>query len=266
MPPLKVLFPLALMVTLGGALQPAWANSHPTRYFSSIVWAVMENHGVHQVEHLGGERYFKEHGATFAHYYAITHPSGPNYRAIVSGHTWTHQEVFDKERPTVASELNGIGIPTIDWYVGGKPDLKHNPYVDLHSKITIKPNGPFEPDTLPASVQVYLGYDDDDNAHNGPLSKVDENLQDLTARLNRSKWFNRADASGHYPVLMVSWDESFTAANDVYTSFYGHGVKAGYVSPVRYNHYNMCRTLTDNWGLPPLGDAAQAQPISDIWK
>ena len=40
----------------------------------------------------------------------------------------------------------------------------------------------------------------------------------------------------------------------------------GYVSPVTHDHYDFNRTLTDNWGLPPLEDAAEAKPIDDIWK
>lgn len=240
------------------------ANATHPRWFSSIVWAVMENHGTYQTQSLPGEQYLIQHGATFKHYYAITHPSGPNYRALTSGEIWSHNEVYEHQEPTVASEMNAIGLPTFDWYYAGQPDLKHDPYHDLKSKVTVK-TGAFDPDTLPAACQVYLGFDDMNNAHNGPLSAVSANLLKLVDTLNRSKWFN-TPVHGKYPVLMVTWDESFSVDNDVLTAFYGKGVKPGYISPNAYNHYNMCRTLTDNWGLQPLGHGREAKPISDIWQ
>lgn len=255
---------LAIATALTAA--PARAATHPTRYFSSIVWAVMENHGVQAANKLPAERFLMAHGATFNRYYANTHPSGPNYRIIVSGEPWTQREVYLHAEPTVATELSAIGIPTIDWYVGGTPDLKHDPYMDLKSHVTLKTKGPFEPDTLPDAAQVYLGYDDDNNAHNGPMAAVDANIRALVKTLDASQWFNRKDASGHYPVLVVTWDESFTFDNSVLTAFYGRGVKAGFVSPHKVDHYNFCRTLTDNWGLAPLGRAAKSAPIADIWK
>ncbi|HEY9720655.1 MAG TPA: hypothetical protein V6D47_01495 [Oscillatoriaceae cyanobacterium] len=239
------------------------ANAHHPRWFSSIVWAVMENHGTLQTRELPGEQYLIKNGATFKRYYAITHPSGPNYRAITSGEIWNHNEVYGHQEPTVASELTAIGIPTIDWYFAGTPDLKHDPYHDLKSTVTVRTDA-FQPDTLPAECQVYLGLDDDNNAHNGPLSAVSDNILKLVNTLDRSKWFN-TPVHGKYPVLLVTWDESFTADNDVLTAFYGKGIKPGYVSSDAYNHYNLCRTLTDNWGLAPLGHGREAKPISDIW-
>jgi hypothetical protein len=257
---------VAALVAPGG-LQSATAKEAPaSRYFSSIVWAVMENHGTVAAQKLAAERFLMAKGASFDKYIAVTHPSGPNYRVMVSGETWTQAETYQHAKPTVATELTAVGIPTIDWYVGGRPDLKHDPYLDLKSPITVKTQGPFAPDTLPPAVQVYLGYDDDNNAHDGPMAAVDRNIAALVQTLDNSKWFNRADRWGHYPVLMVTWDESFAPDNAVLTAFYGRGVKPGYLSRVQATHYNFCRTLTDNWGLAALGKAAGVKPIADIWK
>jgi hypothetical protein len=36
---------------------------------------------------------------------------------------------------------------------------------------------------------------------------------------------------------------------------------------VRYNHYNVLRTIEDNFGLEPLtANDRDAAPITDIWK
>ncbi len=32
-----------------------------------------------------------------------------------------------------------------------------------------------------------------------------------------------------------------------------------------YNHYSLLRTLEDGWGLPPLREAANAQPMTDLF-
>lgn len=243
-------------------------DTHPVateKYFSSIVWCVMENRGLKEVKDLSSHRYLAAHGATFANYQDCGHPSGPNYRIMVSGAPWTHGETFSRTEPTVATELQPVGVPTLDWKMWGTPDLKHDPYHDLLSPIDDR-SGPFDPDQLPAHAQVYLGADDDNNAHDGPLSAVDRNINGLIKTLDKSKWFNTPDAQGRYPVLVVTWDESMLGDDRISTSFYGRGVKEGYASQTAYNHYNLCRTLTDNWGVAPLQDAANQPAISDVWK
>jgi hypothetical protein len=237
----------------------------PAKYFSSIVWCVMENHGVDAAKALVSERQMIEKGASFKRYKAVTHPSGPNYRVIVAGAYWTHQEIYPVKKPTFASLIAPLGVQTIDWNVAGVPALRHDPYLELKSPITIRKDA-FQPDGLPEHVQVYLGYDDDNDAHDGPMEVVDLHLKNLLTKLDGSKWFNTPDADGKYPVLMVTWDESYTLTNEVLTTFYGRGVKPGYVSPTTRDHYDLCRTLTDNWALPPLEDAAKARPIDDIWR
>ena len=40
---------------------------------------------------------------------------------------------------------------------------------------------------------------------------------------------------------------------------------AGGSSTQRVDHYNLLRTLEDMYGLPPLGRAADVQPLSGAW-
>lgn len=237
------------------------------KYFSSIVWMVLENKGYDQVNNLQSCQYLQQNGAVLQQSFAMTHPSGPNYRFIAAGQPFSTQEVFVGQEPSVASEYDTLGIPTIDWYIKGTPDLKHDPYQELTSSTPITPRtDAFNPDLLPTHCQVYLGMDDADNAHSGPLSVADQNIMDVLQTLNQSKWFHTPDASGHYPVFMETWDESFQGDQHIFTAFYGDGVKAGYGSQTTYNHLSICRLMTDNWGLAPLGQATQAQPVTDIWK
>jgi hypothetical protein len=74
-------------------------------------------------------------------------------------------------------------------------------------------------------------------------------------------------------LAIVTFDESGgNADNRIYTLFLGDMVKdASQQDPralaVRYNHYNVLRTIEDNFGLEPLtANDRDAAPITDIWK
>jgi len=74
-------------------------------------------------------------------------------------------------------------------------------------------------------------------------------------------------------LVIVTFDESdHNSDNRIYTLFLGDMVKdASQQDPKvldrRYTHYNVLRTIEDNFGLQPLaaGDR-EAAPITDIWK
>jgi hypothetical protein len=239
-------------------------------WFSSIIWCVMENKGLDQVKNLASSQFLAQKGATLAQSYAMVHPSGPNYRLMTAGKIFTPEYLHMKAEPNVAASYEKIGIPSYNWYVKGKPALKHDPYKQIHPGITTWQR-PFQPDLLPARAQVYIGLDHISNGHDPQLNvpvavkQINQTVTDLLAALDRSTWFNKPDASGKYPVFMVTYDESFKGDQHIYTAFYGKGVKLGYVSQRRYDHLSVCRTMTDNWGLPPLGDAGKAKAIDDIW-
>jgi hypothetical protein len=74
-------------------------------------------------------------------------------------------------------------------------------------------------------------------------------------------------------LVIVTFDESdHNSDNRIYTLLLGDMVKEGSqqdpkVLDRHYTHYNVLRTIEDNFGLQPLaeGDRA-AEPITDIWK
>jgi acid phosphatase len=74
-------------------------------------------------------------------------------------------------------------------------------------------------------------------------------------------------------LVVVTFDESGgNRDNRIYTLFLGDMVKpANQQDPAalgrHYTHYNVLRTIEDNFGLEPLtANDRDAQPISDIWK
>jgi acid phosphatase len=74
-------------------------------------------------------------------------------------------------------------------------------------------------------------------------------------------------------LVVVTFDESGgNTDNRIYTLFLGDMVKeASQQDPkalaVHYTHYNVLRTIEDNFGLEPLTENDRAAaPITDIWK
>jgi hypothetical protein len=74
-------------------------------------------------------------------------------------------------------------------------------------------------------------------------------------------------------LVIVTFDESdHNSDNRIFTLFLGDMVKEGSqqdpkVLDRHYTHYNVLRTIEDNFGLEPLAEADRnAEPITDIWK
>src|SRR5262249_38213556 len=157
---------------------------------------------------------------------------------------------FDEERPTFASET---GLPVTVWNYKGKPARRHNPFLDLKNAHEAKDAVDLE--SLPERCLLYVGMDDQNNAHSGPLDVADRNLIELIDKLTASAWWNRP-VDGAYPLLFVTWDESYSAGNQVYAAFYGRGIRPGARSDTKLDHFSFCRLCCENFGVAPLGRAA----------
>jgi hypothetical protein len=69
-------------------------------------------------------------------------------------------------------------------------------------------------------------------------------------------------------LLIIAWDEDDYAHDQhVPAILVGPSVKPGYVSPVRYTHYSVLRTIEAAFGLPPLTrNDAYATVMNDFWR
>lgn len=246
------------------------------RWWSSLVWAVFENRTFSEVAALPSHRRLAREGTVFTRYFAVSHPSGPNYRAMASGEPWGTAEVIDTFRPTLASAGAAATppLPTYLYHIIGTIARKHDPFADLHAPIAgvrrgldaLRADLGGGPAGLPDRCLVYVGWDDDNDMHNGQADRADANLTDLLNALAASRWFATPDAGGRYPALFFCYDEDDYAANNrVFAAFWGRGVRRGAASAVRHTHYGFCRTVSDNWGLPRLGQAAREAPITEAW-
>lgn len=255
---------------VGGAATVAAAAPAPGgRWFSSLVWAVLENHGFRQVVSLPSHQRLQREGAALTRYFAVSHPSGPNYRAMASGEIWGHDEETDAFHPSIASEAAPRGIPSYIYHIKGVIARRHNPLRDLHAPVAAEKRGlaALAQDLaggLPVRCLVYCGWDDDNNAHDGPLETADRNVGELLDVLAKSRWFNTPDALQRYPAFFLCWDEDDGNENNhVFAAWWGRGVKAGLASATRHTHYGFCRTMTENWQLAALGRTESEPPIVD---
>jgi hypothetical protein len=246
------------------------------RWWSSLVWAVFENHSYRQVAQLPSHVRLAREGAVLAQYFAVGHPSGPNYRAMASGETWGNAEVVDTFHPSVSSvgAAAAPALPSYLYHLIGTIDQKHDPLVDLHAPIARTRRGldalradlTGGPDALPERCLVYVGWDDENEMHSGTAARADANLTALLDALAASAWFGTPDRTGRYPAFFFVYDEDdFREDNRVFAAFWGRGVRRGAVSAVRHSHYSFCRTMSDNWNLPVLGRAAHEAPIAEVW-
>jgi hypothetical protein len=213
-------------------------------------------------------------GATFTDAHGETHPSQPNYLALFSGST---QGVTDDScpqtfsGPNLAAQLQAAGKT----FVGYSEDLPEAGYTGCNAGDYARKHNPWVnfPD-LPASVnQPYSALPADFSAL-PTVSFVVPNLcndmhdcgvaaGDAWARQNLTSYV--AWAQEHNSLLAVTFDEdNGSSANHIATVLVGPMVTAG-ASDQRIDHYSLLRTLEDMYGLPPLGHAADAEPLAGIW-
>jgi hypothetical protein len=213
-------------------------------------------------------------GVTFTNAHGETHPSQPNYLALFSGST---QGVDDDScpqtfaGPNLAAQLQAAGKT----FVGYSEDLPEAGYTGCDAGDYARKHNPWVNFTdLPASVnQPYSALPADFSAL-PTVSFVVPNLcndmhdcgvaaGDAWARQNLTSYV--AWAQEHNSLLVVTFDEDDgSSANHIATVLVGPMVTAG-ASDQRIDHYSLLRMLEDMYGLPPLGHAADAEPLAGIW-
>ena len=74
-------------------------------------------------------------------------------------------------------------------------------------------------------------------------------------------------ARTHHSLLIVTFDESESKRTDGnhIATVVGQRGRAGRGTQ-RTDHYGLLRTLQDLYGLPPLGNSAQAMAVAGLWR
>jgi phosphatidylinositol-3-phosphatase len=214
-------------------------------------------------------------GARFTDAHGVRHPSQPNYLALFSGST---QDVTNDQCPltfsggNLAAQLAAAGHTFVGYSEGlpqpgftgckvGGYARKHNPWVDFPA-LPASVNQPLS--AMPSDygrlpTVAFVVPDLCNDMHDCPVATGDawaRQVLDPYARWART----------HNSLLIVTFDESEggSAVNHIATFVVGAGVTTTSVAQ-RIDHYSVLRTLEDMYGLPPLGEAANAQPLAGIW-
>jgi acid phosphatase len=246
------------------------------------VIVVLENEDNTEVLKNSDMKDIADRGRRFADYNGLFHPSYPNYLALVAGNFFGTKGDTQKtiDARTIADLLEEHHLTWTQYaenYPGncflgdGTPDKlyrrKHVPFLSFKSIQT------------PARCKEHVVNTDQFDWHNLPnYALFTPNMRNDghdTSLAIAADWVHNKFLK---PVLddptllkdtlvVVTFDESATqSSNHIYTVFLGGMVKPG-VDSKHYDHYNLLRTIEDNFGVSTLGAQDETSvPIVDSWK
>lgn len=274
---------LCLTLLLALLLGPPAATAAAPPKPSHTVVIVLENRELNEVidsPEAPFVTYLAQRGALAVNYYAVAHPSLPNYLALLGGSTYGISENCTDcfvSGPNLATQLSRAGI---SWkaYMGGMPypcytggnvgryAKRHNPFVYFPS-ITALPKrcARIVPETdLLADLErrrlptfAWLTPDLCHDAHDCRFDAADYYLSQLVPRLMR-----RLGPDG---LLVLTFDEGtsdFAGGGWIATVLVGPDVPHGIEIQRVATHYSLLASLEDRFGLPRLGNAIYAQPLA----
>lgn len=232
-------------------------------------------------------------GALLTNYYAVTHPSLPNYLALIAGTTFNMTWECDLcfvNGPTLADQIEAAGrqwkvynedIPAPCFLYGtGEFDKNHDAFLHVDS---IRLNAErcttrvisldsFTADLASSSPPDLMWIVPNECHTMHPpcgIADGDSWLAQWVPLITNSRAFQ---AGG---VLFLTFDEDegqldrncrgTTCGGHVVTIVLSPWVLTGVSDGTPYTHYSLLRTIEDAWGLPYLGAATQATAITGIW-
>ncbi len=229
-------------------------------------------------------------------YYAVTHPSLPNYIAMVGGDTFgitSNCEDCFIDAPSLPDLIEASGRTWITYredmpspcFVGSKVDYvqKHNPFIYFDSirldaarcERGIVPFSNLNADLAagPLPNFVFITPNLCNDAHDCGLDVADAWLTKLLNLL-----IPALNADGDAWLVILTWDEGQgdhsccglpeKAGGRVATVLVSPRVKNGFEDDTPYTHYSLLKTIAEAWGLPYLGHAADESNVLILapWK
>jgi acid phosphatase len=233
-------------------------------HFDHVVVVMEENRGYAQIVGDSSAPYLNsliQGGALFTQSYALTNNSQPNYLALFSGSTQGVEDesaqVFDA--PNLASDLSDVGR-NFRGYAESPKVHRHDPWESFSSSLATArdfSDFPGNYDDLRSVSMVVPNLQHD--MHDGTISQADTWLKQNLG--GYASW-----ARTHNSLLIVTWDEDDGSENKhIATILYGAHVTAASRSSQHITPYNILRTIEAAFGLPGIGHAADASPISGVW-
>ena len=288
------LFPLALPVSARGQDD----SRHDNRHFEQVIIVVMENQGIRAVMKDPYIQSLMRQAAWFSNYQAITHPSFPNYLALVAGSTFGIEDDDTNKAlngPSIADRLEERGLTWKayaenypgDCFLGHgagsgrvtptSPPMalyarKHVPLLsfaniqrDKKRCANVVNDREFWRDVRSGHLPHYAFYTPNmlNDGHDSSLSYSTGWLRGFIDRLKAN-----SDLEG--ALVVVTWDEGGEAEhgeNHILTMLLGPEIVPG-----RYDedltHYSLLRSIERNFGLAPMhsGDRDASPLPSAVWR
>jgi acid phosphatase len=286
---------LSILVSLFAiaALAPAGSVAAATSSvpaFDHVFTIVMENHAYSQIiGNKGHAPYINQLAAQYgvaANYFAVSHPSLPNYLALSGGSTFgitSDCTTCFVSQPNVAADRIETSGRTWKAYMESMPSpcfvgdsypyvQKHDPFIyydDVRLSPTecnkVVPYTQLATDLASASTTpnyVWITPNMIDDMHDDTIAQGDTWLKNnVPAILNSPAFVSQKS------LLLITWDEDNSLQNNqVATLVIAKGVPAGFRSHVKYTHYSLLKTVEAAWGLAPLtNNDGAAIPMSDFF-
>ena len=251
-----------------------------------VIWIWFENKEISDLMGSSAPTFssFANNNVNFANFYAVTHPSQPNYLRAFSGSTQgvsTNDHFsFPASADNLAKQLATAGkswrVYVQDYPgncfdgdsffggidgpgVSGQYVRKHNPVISFESVrlnpaecANVQPLANFDPTVNFSFVTPNMTND----MHDGTIEQGDAFLQAFLPLVTSSPdWA--------HTLLIVSFDEGTTTVNGgghIYTAAAAPWLSHATVATT-YNHYSVLRTIEEIFGLPYLVAPQQRQRL-----
>jgi hypothetical protein len=226
-------------------------------------------------------------GALATSWYAITHPSLPNYLALIGGSTFGIDSDCTDCHVSARNLVDQLEARHISWkaYMEGMPSpcfkgasagsyaKKHDPFMyfddvagDSSRCSKVVPLDQLSRDLAAGKLPAFAFVTPDlcHDMHDCSVHAGDAFLAGLVPRL--------LAALGRQGLLVVTWDEGTSdrgccgraGGGNIATILAGDAARHGARSAAPFTHYSLLRTIEDAWGLSPLRAAANARPLTAL--
>ena len=218
-------------------------------------------------------------------FYAVTHPSLPNYLAMIGGDT------FGIDRNCNSCFVNATSLPDLieasgrTWktyqedmprpcYLGDTNSYaqKHNPFVYFDAirldtarcERSVVPLTTLQADIDAGSLPnfIFITPNMCNSAHDCPVSVADGWLEKMLAQL-----LPALERDGSNYLIVLTWDEGqgnrsccglpAEAGGRIAVVLISPLVRKNYQDATPYTHYSLLKTISNAWGLPYIGHAKE---------
>ncbi|OCL13754.1 phosphoesterase-domain-containing protein [Glonium stellatum] len=284
-PPESTLEPSLTQILATEATQAALSpvSNVAGKGFDRIVQIWLENTDYDKAAGDPNMQWLASQGITLTNYWATTHPSEPNYCAVVGGDNFgMDNDDFNTVPANVSTVVDLLDTKGISWgeYQEGSPYAgfqgfnysnqanfanmyvrKHNPLI-LYDSVTsnatrlslIKNFTSFSSDlaakTLPQWSFVTPNMTND--GHDTTITFAANWARSFLAPLLNNTYF----MNNTLIVLTFDETETYTVGNKIFTILLGGAIPSSLKNTTDntfYNHYSMLSTVEVNWDLPSLG-------------